>query len=254
MAQKWYQKASVQTAIVSGLFLLIGIAIPYIFKVPALENKIDQLEEENSDKTAEIQRLETQLTPFRTIALEKYTGSEQEALKRLAEELEDLKKYVNPLKKPIASAAAEVEVTIKSDEQVRARYMHEGGYLGFVKDRQFLLLTSNTQSRARQSGKGEVIYKGNFQIQSDHSVIGEPIQILQTADLIQIMFRKIPPNSQVLKGKASVIINGNMRFEFEILPQQMQNDKIIIRDIRNKFLTTQSTGADSAPSGTPSGR
>ncbi len=90
MTQKWYKKASVQTAIVSGIFLLVGIAIPYSLKIPELENKIEEMKKENLDKTAEIQRLETILTPFRTIALGKYTGSEQETLRKFARDLETL--------------------------------------------------------------------------------------------------------------------------------------------------------------------
>ena len=77
MAQKWYQKASVQTALVSGFVFLIGIAIPYLFKVPKLQDKISKLEKENVDKTAEIQHLETQLVPFKTYALEHYPGNEK---------------------------------------------------------------------------------------------------------------------------------------------------------------------------------
>ncbi len=242
MAQKWYQKASVQTAIVSGVFLLIGIAIPHLFKIPKLEKKIEQLENDNSDKTAEIQRLETQLIPFKTIALEKYTGSEQEALRKFAQELEDLKNYVNPLKKPIAFATAEVEVKIKSDEQVNTRYMGRGGYLAFVKNRQIVLITSHDESTARQNGKGEVVYMGNFNIQTERSInIGKPVETLQASDIIQIKFLKIPEGSEVVGGKATVIINGDMRFEFEISPQQMK-DVIIIRNIKDKFLTSQFTG------------
>lgn len=94
MAQKWYQKASVQTAIVSGLFLLIGIAIPYFLKIPKLKDEIKALSKENAEKTAVIQRLETQLTPFKTIALEKYTGSEQEALQKLAKRFQELEQQV----------------------------------------------------------------------------------------------------------------------------------------------------------------
>lgn len=241
MVQKWYQKASVQTAVVSGIFLLIGIAIPYVFKVPALENKIAQLEKENFDKTAEIQRLETQLTPFKTIALEKYTGPEQEALRKLADELEKLKNYVDPLKKPISYAVADIEVIVKSDEQINTTYMDRGGLLVFVKNNQSLLLVSDTKSRARQNGKGEIIYKGNFQIQSNYSQIGKPVEILQESDLIQIEFNKIPENSNVLGGKASVIINGDLRFDFEIPQQRMDGNKIIIREIEDKFLTKQSS-------------
>jgi len=242
MAKKWYQKATVQTAIVSGILLVIGIGIPYIFRVPTLKNKIDQLEKENSNKTAEIQRLETQLTPFRTIALEKYTGSEQEALKKLAEEFENLKTYVNPLKKPIAYATAEVEVTITSDEQVSVTYMDVGGYLVFLKDQQPLLSLSDTKSSACQIGNGKVRYKGNFQIQADISKLNEPVEILGTSDIIQIHFVEIPPNSEIIKGKADVIINGELRFQFVIPSQKMKGDNLFIKKIKEKFLKTSSSG------------
>ncbi|MCX5695696.1 MAG: hypothetical protein NTW18_03395 [Candidatus Omnitrophica bacterium] len=237
MAQKWYQKASVQTAIVTGVFLLIIAIIQIIINLGVIK----KLEKENSDKIAEIQRLETQLTPFKTIALEKYTGSEQERLQKLAERIQELE---NPLKKSIASAEAQVEVTIKSDEKVSTRYMDVGGLLCFVKNRQPLLLMSDTQSDAKQNGKGEVIYIGVFRMQSNYSAVGKPIEILQESDIIQVRFVKIPENSQVISGKAFVIVNGDTRFEFEISPQQMQGNDIVIRDIKNKFLTNSSRGLD----------
>jgi len=43
MTQKWYQKASVQTAIVSGIFFLIGIGIPSFFQIPKLNDEIKRL-------------------------------------------------------------------------------------------------------------------------------------------------------------------------------------------------------------------
>lgn len=91
MTQKWYQKASVITPTISGVFFLIGISIPYFFKIPDLKNKINQLEKENSNKTAEIQRLETLLTPFRTHALEKFPSEDiNTALKHLGDEIQKI--------------------------------------------------------------------------------------------------------------------------------------------------------------------
>ncbi|MCK5579668.1 MAG: hypothetical protein KAJ18_00180 [Candidatus Omnitrophica bacterium] len=98
MAQKWYQKASVQTAIVSGLFFLIGVGIPSFFEIPKLKDKIGQLEKENSDKNIEILRLKADLIPFRALALEKYTGSEQEALRKLADHLTHLENSISDVK------------------------------------------------------------------------------------------------------------------------------------------------------------
>ncbi len=225
----------IKVIVISISCIVIFISYNEVFRIPSLK-------ENNSGKTAEIQRLETQLTPFKTIALEKYTGTEQEALRKFAQELEDLKNYVNPLKKPIAFAIAEVEVTIKSDEQVSTRYMGRGGYLAFVKNRQIVLLTSHDESTARQNGKGEVVYMGNFNIQTERSInIGKPVETLKSSDVIQIRFWKIPEGSEVISGKATVIINGDMRFEFEISPQQMKDDKIFISIIKDKFLTSQIT-------------
>ena len=244
--KNFFKSVGVKSATI-GAIALIVVAGMHIFNSRSTLSKDNQnykttiahLESQIVEKNNIVQRIETQLTPFKTIALEKYTGTEQERLTKLSERIQELE---NPLKKPIASAEAQVKVTIKSDEKVNARYLNVGGFLGFVSNHQFLLLTSDTQSNAEQTGKDEVIYKGVFHMQTDHSIIGKPIEALQTSDIIQIMFKKIPENSQVIEGKAIVVLNGDTRFEFEILPQQMQGKNIIIRDIKNKFLTSQSSG------------
>ena len=243
MAQKFYNKASVQVAIVTGIVTIV-VTVLYVWNDRSQlkqDNKnyiseISELKQKNQELTSEVQRLETQLTPFKTIALERFTGTEQEALQKLADELNELKDRMDPFKKPIASATANVEVTIESEEQVHTTYMQEGGYLGFVEDRQFLMFLSNTVSYARQTGNGEVIYKADLQIKEQHSKIGDPVEILQESDLIQIYFHKIPNNSHVITGKASVVINGDMRLEFNVPPQQMRNDLILIRNIEEEFL------------------
>lgn len=69
-----------------------------------LEQKVADLKEENGKKDSEIQRLETLLTPFRTIALERYTGPEEEALRKLAQRITGLEKELAQTKemaKPI---------------------------------------------------------------------------------------------------------------------------------------------------------
>ncbi|MCC6823052.1 MAG: hypothetical protein IT579_20165 [Verrucomicrobia subdivision 3 bacterium] len=90
MAQKWYQKAGVQAAIVGALALIIVTLIPVALKVPRLESGNAELSRKLGEKTAEVQRLETLLAPFRTIALERYTGPENEALMKLASQIESL--------------------------------------------------------------------------------------------------------------------------------------------------------------------
>jgi hypothetical protein len=90
MSQRWYQKVGVQVAIISGLALIIAALLPIAFQVPSLRDDIRRLERTVVDKNSEINRLETQLSPFRTIALEKYSGTEAEALRKLADQINAL--------------------------------------------------------------------------------------------------------------------------------------------------------------------
>ncbi len=197
-----------------------------------LNQRLSQKDAELQRKDTELQRLQADFIPFKTLALEKYTGSEEERLRKLADEIQKLN---DPLAKPIASATSRVEVTIKSEEKAQT-YMTVGGYLVFLKDRKPLLLTASTQSDVRQNGKGEATYKGDFSMEPGQSAVGKPIEVLQASDLIQVCFKTMPPKSQVLRGKASVVINGDTRFEFVIPPQQMQDERFFIQDVKQGFV------------------
>lgn len=56
--------------------------------MPGLKSNNVELNQKLTDKTADVQRLETQLAPFKTIALERYTGPENEALAKLASQIQ----------------------------------------------------------------------------------------------------------------------------------------------------------------------
>ena len=88
--QRFYSKASVQVAIVSTIGLIVITLITISHQRSELKRNNDKMKEEIKEKTAEIQRLETLLTPFRTIALEKYAGPEREALLKLAAKIQSL--------------------------------------------------------------------------------------------------------------------------------------------------------------------
>jgi hypothetical protein len=186
-----------------------------------------------SQKNSELQRLQADFIPFKTVAIEKYTGSEEERLRKLADEIQRLN---NPFTRPIASATARVEATIRSEEKTQT-YMTIGGYLVFLKDRKPLLLTASTRSDVRQDGKGEATYKGDFSIEPGQSAVGKPIEVLQASDLIQMSFKSMPAKSQILRGSVSVVINGDTRFEFVIPPQQMQDERFFIQDVKRGLVT-----------------
>ena len=121
MPQKWYQKASVQGAIVAGLALVVVTLVPVALKVPRLESDNSDLDRKLREKTAEVQHLETLLEPFRTIALEKYTGSENEALTKLASQIQSLQDQdvekthkIEALQKELQSTSEEARPPILS--------------------------------------------------------------------------------------------------------------------------------------------
>ena len=96
MTQKFYQKASVQVAIVTAIGLVVVTTITLMHQRSQLKEENSRLNRETVEKTAEIQRLETLLAPFRTIALQRYTDPEPEALRKLAHRISELENSVAP--------------------------------------------------------------------------------------------------------------------------------------------------------------
>jgi hypothetical protein len=76
LGNRWYQKATVQTAVVGGVFLTIVTAIVEFSPKRRLERQVAGLE--------------AQLAPFRAVAVERFGGNEQQALAKLAAQLGEL--------------------------------------------------------------------------------------------------------------------------------------------------------------------
>ena len=102
MSQKWYQKDGVQASLVGGVTLIlataIATAIPNWLKIPKYETEIENLRSNLSDRELEVLKLETQLTPYRTLAVEIFGGSESEALSKLLIRFSELDSKVTELK------------------------------------------------------------------------------------------------------------------------------------------------------------
>ena len=108
MAQRWYQKASVQAALVSGLFIFATAAIVQWSEARRLKAQNEQLQREN-------QRLETQLAPFRAIAVTRYPGSESEALVKLSRDVEDLGKELAKTSATVSSYRARFVLRVSAN-------------------------------------------------------------------------------------------------------------------------------------------
>jgi hypothetical protein len=103
MAPTFWQKATVQSAIISGgmgVFAVLGaVLIPSYLEAPKLREENIRLQKELEMKAAEMQNLEIEFTPFKTIALDKFTGTEAERLAKLALMLHDLQASFETLSK-----------------------------------------------------------------------------------------------------------------------------------------------------------
>ena len=101
MPQKFYQKATVQAASIGAIGVIvataIATAIPHLLDIPELEKKVEDLETALKTSEIENQKLETQLTPYKTVALELFGGSEAEALSKLLFRFQDLEQNVAEL-------------------------------------------------------------------------------------------------------------------------------------------------------------
>lgn len=96
------------------LLLFFGVgAIWFVYDrvhgVPALRKQI-------AEKEQRITLLETQLAPFRTLALDRFPGKEEgEALARLARKIDDLRREFEKSLKNIRSFAAEISIITKGE-------------------------------------------------------------------------------------------------------------------------------------------
>ena len=90
MTHKFWREETVQVAIISAAAVVAACVIPTLLQLPALRKENQNLRDQVQTKTAEIQRLNILLTPFKTIALERYSGNETEALVKLGLKLHNI--------------------------------------------------------------------------------------------------------------------------------------------------------------------
>jgi hypothetical protein len=99
----WYKKASVQSGLVAGIVAMAGLVLSPIVQsrmaASQLKSDNDQLREEIrrkdsdlKDKGAELQLVETRFAPFKALALQQFTGTENERIAKLALQIGDIQK------------------------------------------------------------------------------------------------------------------------------------------------------------------
>jgi len=137
----------------------------------------------------------------------------------------------NTIHKSIVVASVTVEVKIISDWDFNGRVANAKAYLAFIKGNNPLLVTSSIGYTAGQTGNGEVVYKGELDMDAKGFDVGKPVSYLKDAEYIQIEFGMMPSDSSVLEGDVICIINNSVRLKFAIPPQKLLNNRIFIRDL-----------------------
>ena len=135
--------------------------------------------------------------------------------------------------KPIVTAAATVEIIIRSEEKINKpkRYLHSEAVLAFGKGTEALLQLSSKESTAKQMGIGEVRYSSELDMKVTDKAFKQPLSLLQQVEYAQLRFDIIPPNSQVLSGTVVCIFNNNIPIELSVPSQKMYEKLIVIPNI-----------------------
>lgn len=133
--------------------------------------------------------------------------------------------------KSILTATSTVEITIRSDEEVDTQYAYSGASLAFGKGKEALLVMSSKECKAKQTGTGGVRYRSTLNMQAMDKGFKQPLSLLEEAEYLQISLQPIPPDSDILSGKAIFIFNNNISIEIQIPSQKMRGKLIIIRNM-----------------------
>jgi hypothetical protein len=185
------------------------------------QEKISGLEVHLGERQKEIAELKSESTELR---------SQTTALSSKAEGLD-------PLRQTIKTASATVEVIIASSEAKNDHYMDSGGYLAFGKGEEALMILNSMDCFAFQQGLERVLYRGVFNLDATSPIVGKSIGILKGAEYLQIGFKPMPPKQRILGGRAVVTVNSTVRLEFDVPPQEMSSDFVLVRPIASGLAT-----------------
>lgn len=163
--------------------------------------------------------------------------ADAEGRKELAKTRAELEKAqatiraLDPLQQPIASVTVLADVFIKSDQQFNSHFMDAGGWIGFCRGSDALLSTTTGESIFKTTEDGVVIARGIFNSPIHGQFVGKPIPELRAAEYVQLQFKMLPQNAEILRGIIVFTINGTQRFEFQVPTQTAVGDKILVRDL-----------------------
>ena len=183
------------------------------------KTEVANLKEKLKNKDAEMQRLEIQLTPFKTIALEKYTGSEEEALKKLAQNLKIIESKTTALEEQLAPrklTSEQISIIAENIRPIKSIKIH------------FLLIASDPEANTFKEQIQKAIETGGWIIEEDL------ISIAGAFNGISLFASQDPPNEAV---KALYLALKHVGFTPELYKDTTLSENIIKIKIgkKNKF-------------------
>jgi hypothetical protein len=84
---------------------------------------------------------------------------------------------------------------------------------------------------AIQQGDDHLLYRAVLTLDATSPIIGKPVGVLKDSEYLQIGFKPMKPKQRVLAGRAVVTVNDSVRLEFEVPPQEMGADFIVVRNV-----------------------
>ncbi len=127
---------------------------------------------------------------------------------------------VAPYRQAIRTAAATLEVLIRTDEPFNNYFMDRGGYLAFGRGSEPILTTGAMQCRAQQQGDGRALFRGVFTMDAADRAVGRPVAELRRAEFVEMKFLPMPVPGQIIQGRAIITINSVVQLEIAI-PEQI---------------------------------
>ncbi|MBN1621739.1 MAG: hypothetical protein JW871_04015, partial [Endomicrobiales bacterium] len=169
------------------------------------------------------------------IELKSRVSGHQKQLEEKDNKINELTMKMDPMRQPLRTGKANVEVIVQCDLDTNRTYMDRGGYIALGKDGVTMIVMSSTRCSAKKMQDNQVLYKGVFDLDANDKSIGKPISHLSEAVIAQIAFSPTPKGSKVLKGKAICIFNSSVQIELEVPSQTMNEEKILIPNIKEAF-------------------
>lgn len=145
-----------------------------------------------------------------------FTSDLDERQKEIAE-LRSKAEGLEPLRQPIQTATANVEIIVASNLGAGTRHWPmTGGALAFLSEQEVIMQLEANASRADEEGGGRAKYRAVFSLDATNPTVGKSIAILRGTHSVQIHFNKMEPNQRVFGGRAVVVINNAVKLDFTI--------------------------------------